>query len=228
MVFPGAIYATAYGLKTDTKIEVYVPQDVTFGFGQITIHTYEGEQGLTPMIFFGGTDPILFPQLIYNNFDESGHSLDWDNWDGVSVLMDDGNGISGKYLKGKVALNAWDWKWVWGCNHADLVKPALADAANYVLKVDVKITGSVNNDANRFRFKINGKDSEWVKLGIQSGNGTWSTNGNWVTVTFDMASDLNISGSISSGGDWGLITQPETALDLTQFSLDNFRFEPKP
>ncbi len=228
MIFPGNIYATAYGLKTDTKVEVYVPKNVPFGFGQITMITYEGEEGLTPSIFFGGTDPIVYPALVYNDFDESGHSLDWDNWDGISLLMNDGTGVSGKYLKGNAQLDAWAWKFVWGCNHDQLPKPSLANAANYVLKVDVRITGNVSNDANRFQFKINGKDSNWTPIGLQNSDGTWSTNGSWVTVTFDLATDLNITGAIGSGGDWGLVVQPAAALDLTKFSFDNFRFEPKP
>lgn len=228
LVFPGNLYATAYGTKTDTKVEVYVPEDVPFGFGQITMITYEGEQGLTPSIFFGGTDPILYPELVYNDFDESGHDLSWDNWSSISALADDATGVSGKYLKGNAQLNAWDWKWVWGCNHDALPKPSLPDAANYVLKVDVRITGTVTNDANRFQFKINGKDSNWVPVGLQNTDGTWTTNGSWVTVTFDLATDLNITGAIANSGDWGFITQPAAAQDFTQFSFDNFRFEPKP
>src|SRR5699024_150771 len=53
LIFPGDVKATAYGLKSDSKIEVYVPVDVTVGEGSITMITYEGEEGLLPQIFFG-------------------------------------------------------------------------------------------------------------------------------------------------------------------------------
>lgn len=227
LVFPGNITATAFGLKTDNVVEVYVPKNVPFGMAQITMITYEGEQGLTPMVFFGGTDPVVDKSLVFNDFDEAGHSLDWDNWSGVSLLVSDGSGISGKYLRGNAQLNAWDWKWIWGCNHDQLPKPSLADASKYVLKVDIRITGNISDEANRFQFRLNGRDSQWIKIGLRNTDGTWSTNGSWITVTFDVANDLKLTGAIGPTGDWGFICQPAAALDFTRFSFDNFRFQLK-
>lgn len=226
LVFPGNIYATAYGMKDNTKVEVYVPVDVTRGFGNIKILTYEGEEGITPQIYFGSTDPVKDPNLVINDFDESGHNLGWDNWSGVSLLMSDGNGVSGKYLKGNASLNAWDWKWIWGCNHSQLKKVPIDNPANYVLKLDINITGPIPDGANRFQFKLGGKDSEWVKLGIKNSDNTWSTPG-WVTQTLDLVNDLKISSSIPGSGDWGMITQPPAAMNFSYFNVDNIRFEHK-
>lgn len=227
LVFPGEIKATAYGEKTDTRVEVYVPEDVPTGNGQIRVITYEGEEGLLPEIFFGGVDPVLYPGLVFNDFDEEGHSLDWDNWSGISALMDDGNGVSGKYLKGAAQLGAWDWKWVWGCNHNDVFPKPEVNADNHVVKIDVKIEGVISDDSNNFQLKLAGKDSQWFKLGIQNDDGTWGTGDGWVTVTYNL-NDIGINGDITNSGDWGLITQPPAGLDFTRISLDNFRFEPVP
>ncbi|MDK2841442.1 MAG: hypothetical protein PWQ17_947 [Anaerophaga sp.] len=227
LVFPGEIKATAYGVKTDTRVEVYVPEDVPTGNGQIRVITYEGEEGLLPEIFFGGVDPVLYPDLVFNDFDEEGHSLDWDNWGGISALMDDGNGVSGKYLKGAAQLGAWDWKWVWGCNHNDDFPKPEVNADNHVVKIDVKIEGVISDDSNNFQLKLAGKDSQWFKLGFQNDDGTWGTGDGWVTVTYNL-NDIGINGDITNSGDWGLITQPPAGLDFTRISLDNFRFEPVP
>ncbi|MDI3521165.1 MAG: hypothetical protein PWR04_1153 [Anaerophaga sp.] len=227
LVFPGEIKATAYGEKTDTRVEVYVPEDVPTGNGQIRVITYEGEEGLLPEIFFGGVDPVLYPGLVFNDFDEEGHSLDWDNWSGISALMDDGNGVSGKYLKGAAQLGAGDWKWVWGCNHNDVFPKPEVNADNHVVKIDVKIEGVISDDSNNFQLKLAGKDSQWFKLGIQNDDGTWGTGDGWVTVTYNL-NDIGINGDITNSGDWGLITQPPAGLDFTRISLDNFRFEPVP
>ncbi|MCJ7446826.1 MAG: glycan-binding surface protein [Bacteroidales bacterium] len=228
LVFPGDIVATEYGLKSTTQVQVYVPWNATIGYGKIKINTYEGEQGYVPptsTIFIGGVVPVTGSSLIINDFDEVGHDLGWDNWNGISQLMNDGNGVSGKYLKGAAALNAWDWKWIWGCNHSQLPKQT-ANTATYVLKLDIKITAPISADASRFQFKLGGSDSRWVKLGLVNSDGNYATEG-WVTVTFDLVNDLGFSGTIPGSGDWGMIAQPAAALDFNVVNIDNIRFEPK-
>ena len=229
LVFPGDIIATEYGIKTATLVQVYVPLSTPTGYGKIKIITYEGEQGFVPptsTIFIGGVDPVTGLSLIINDFDESGHDLGWDNWNGISQLMTDGNGVSGKYLKGAAALNAWDWKWIWGCNHSQLPKHS-ANTATYVLKLDIKITSPISADASRFQFKLGDNDSQWIKLGHQNGDGNFTTEGSWVTMSFDLVSDLGLSGTIPGSGTWGMIAQPAAALDFTAISIDNIRFVPK-
>jgi hypothetical protein len=227
IIFPGEVVATEYGLKTATMVQVYVPWKATVGYGKLKIVTYENEVGYIPTgtIFIGGVDPIGPGAKIINDFDEDGHSLDWDNWNGISQLMNDGNGVSGKYLKGNASLGAWDWKWIWGCNHDQLPKHSVV-AANYVLKFDLKITSPISADANRFSIRLGGTDSQWVKFGTVNPSGDYETNG-WITVTFDLVSQLGFSGTIQTGGEWGMIVQPAAALNFSAVNIDNIRFEPK-
>jgi len=226
VLFPGDVVATSYYSKSDTKIEVLVPVGLAIGTAQIKIITFDGDEGLFPAIFIGSTEPVKDPALLINGFDEAGHDLGWDNWSGISERLTDANSISGAYLHGNANLNAWDWKWVWGCNHDQLVKPGIADAANYVLKLDVNITAITTAAGNRFQFKFAGTSSEWVSLGIKNADGTYSTTG-WVTVTLDLVNDLKISGTIPASGEWGLILQPSEAMDFKVFNIDNIRFEAK-
>jgi len=228
LVFPGDVVATEYGLKTATYVQVYVPWNATVGYGQIKINTYEGEQGYVPptsTIFIGGVEPVKTSDLIINDYDEPDHNLGWDNWSGISQLMDDGNGVSGKYLKGNASLGAWSWSWIWGCNHSQLPKHS-ANTATYVLKLDIKITAPISSDASRFQFKLGGSDSKWVKLGLVNSLGAYATE-DWVTVTLDLVNDLGFSGTIPASGDWGMIVQPAAALDFTAVNIDNIRFSPK-
>jgi len=177
LIFPGNIAATAYGIKTDTRIDVYVPMNVTRGYGTIGILTYEGEQGIFPQIFFGATDPVVDPALMINNFEvQNGHDLNWDNWGGaVELGSDPALGVSGNYMHGVLtALNGWTW--IWGCNHDQMPKVSVTKADHY-LKMDVNITKPFAPGTGSFTMKLAGTDIDIGHLGIQNQDGSWSTPG---------------------------------------------------
>jgi len=227
LIFPGNIYATAYGVKTDTKIEVYVPMNVTRGYGTIGLLTYEGEQGIFPQIFFGGTDPVVDPALMINDFEvgADGHDLSWDNWSGaVELGSDPAIAISGNYMHGVLpALNGWTW--IWGCNHSQLPKPSVSKADHY-LKMDINITRPFAPGTGSFTMKLAGTDIDIGHLGIQNTDGSWSTPG-WITITFDLATYSALPAVIPSTGDWGMTLWTGVNMDLTGLYVDNIRFEHK-
>ena len=227
LIFPGDIPATAYGVKTDTRIEVYVPVDVTRGYGTIGLLTYEGEEGIFPEIFFGGTDPVVDPSLMINNFEvgADGHDLSWDNWSGaVELGSDPAIAISGNYMHGVLpALNGWTW--IWGCNHDQMPKPSVTKADHY-LKMDVNITKPFAPGTGAFTMKLAGTDIDIGHLGIQNDDGSWSTPG-WITITFDLATYGALPDVIPSSGDWGMTLWTGVDMDLTGLYVDNIRFEHK-
>lgn len=227
LIFPGNIVATAYGVKTDTKIEVYVPMNVTRGYGTIGILTYEGEQGIFPQIFFGATDPVVDPALMINNFEigTDGHGLSWDNWSGaVELGSDPAIAISGNYMHGVLpALNGWTW--IWGCNHNQMPKPSVTKADHY-LKMDVNITRPFVAGTGSFTMKLAGTDIDIGHLGLQNTDGSWSTPG-WITITFDLATYSALPAVIPSSGDWGMTLWTGVNMDLTGLYVDNIRFEHK-
>ena len=227
LIFPGNVTATAYGVKTDTRIEVYVPMNVTRGYGTIGILTYEGEQGIFPQIFFGGTDPVVDPALMINDFEVGldGHDLSWDNWgSAVELGSDPSIAISGNYMHGVLpALNGWTW--IWGCNHPQLPKPSVTKADHY-LKMDVNITRPFAAGTGSFTMKLAGIDFDIGHLGIQNGDGSWSTPG-WITITFDLATYTALPAVIPASGDWGMTLWTGVNMDLTGLYIDNIRFEHK-
>jgi hypothetical protein len=213
LIFPGGMYATAYGVKTDTKVEVYVPMDVTSGYGQITMVTYEGEQGLLPQIFFGGTDPITASTIMISNFDGGGASQS--TWGGVVSF-----GTPSVNLNGTAAMlgkTGSGWNWTWSQNWDNNCRPPLANPENYVLKFDICIiTPAAGVDAG---ICLKG----WTtapNLGQPFGT---STSGFWVTMTFDI---LTAGMVIDGTGDWGIWINGGS-YDLTGIMIDNLRFDPK-
>lgn len=211
LVFPGEITATAYGTKTDTKIEVYVPEGVELGVGQIRMITYEGDEGLLPELFIGGTDPITSETLMISNFDGAGASQS--KWSDVVTF-----GEPEIYFDGTAAmlgLSGSDWQWTWA-NNWDYI-PALDNPGEYVIKFDVCITKPVTDlEAG---MMLRGWTTS-VNLGHPFSN---STNGQWITMTFDvLTSDMLIDGEDSIG-----LWINGTDYDLSGIMIDNLRFDPK-
>lgn len=227
LIFPGNVAATAYGVKTDTKIEVYVPMTVTRGYGTITLLTYEGEEGIFPEIYFGATDPVVNPALMINDFEvgADGHDLSWDNWGGaVELGSSPALAISGNYMHGVLpALNGWTW--IWGCNHSQLPKVSVTKA-DHLLKMDVNITRAFAAGTGSFSMKLAGTDIDIGHLGLQNDDGSWSTPG-WITVTFDLATYSGLPAVIPASGDWGMTLWTGVNMDLTGLYIDNIRFEHK-
>ncbi len=212
LVFPGNIYATAYGVKTDTKIEVYVPMDVTTGTGQIKMITYEGEEGLLPAIFIGGTDPITANTIMITNFNGGGATQS--TWGGVVQF-----GTPSVNLDGTVAMlgkTGSGWAWTWSQNWDNNCRPPLAHPENYVIKMDVCIITPSDVDAG---FCLKGWDTA-PSLGKPFST---ATSGSWITLTFDV---LTAGMVIDGTGDWGIWINGGS-YDLTGIMVDNLRFDPK-
>jgi hypothetical protein len=213
LVFPGGVYATAYGIKTDTKVEVYVPMSVATGYGQITMITYEGEQGLLPQLFIGGTDPITASTIMISNFDGAGASQS--TWGGVVTF-----GTPSVYLDGTAAMlgkTGSGWQWTWSQNWDNNCRPPLANPENYVLKFDICIiTPAAGVDAG---ILLKGWTTA-INLGQPFST---STNGNWITMKFDV---LTSGMSIDGTGDWGIWINGSN-YDLSGIMIDNLRFDPK-
>ncbi|MCU4164018.1 glycan-binding surface protein [Carboxylicivirga caseinilyticus] len=217
LVFPGEIVATAYGEKTPTKVEVYVPEDVTRGTGQIRLVTYEGEEGYLPELFFGGTDPITSETVILVDYEQHGdHNGWWDaGWSGNTSIIDEGDNM---YLHVDDVISD---GWIINCNHQANGAPApvVENVENYVIKFDVKIEEGVTGAENASLMYVLGDGWYWYGTGLMPA----TTGGDWVTVSLD-ASALGLSGTLDmSSGTNGLYGGPIPG----GISFDNLRLDPK-
>ena len=226
LIFPDNVVATAYGIKTDTKVEVYVPLDAAVGYGQIKMITYEGEEGLLPEIFIGGVDPVVDPSLIINDFDETGHDLSWDNWGGnVELGSDPAIAISGNYMHG-IANALTGWAWIWGCNHSALPKVE-ATKADYLLKMDVNLNKPFGTTNVHFQMEMAGNRIDLGGFGVVAAN---ETTPGWITITYDLSQFADLPDVISGDDtlEWGMnFWYADGSVDITGLYIDNIRFEHK-
>lgn len=217
LVFPGDISATEYGIKTDIQIEVYVPADVITGYGQIQMITYEGEVGVLPEIFIGGTDPITSSTIMVMDYEEHGdHNGSWDNsWSGNTTVVSEGENT---YLHVDATIGD---GWLMNCNHqsSGAPGPVIDNVENYMIKLDIRIEEGVVGAENAALQFVLGDSWNWYGTGLFPA----TTSGSWITISVD-ASKLNLSGTLDlSSGTNGMYGGPIPG----GISLDNLRFDPK-
>lgn len=218
LVFPGEVYATAYGIKSSTMVQVYVPLTITRGYGQIRMITYEGEEGLLPELWISGTDEITAQTIMYQDYEQhGGHNGWWDeSWtDNTATDIKTENGNT--YFKVTASLNGW----ITACNHQanGALGPVISNIENYNLKFDIRIDAGVTGAENAAMQVILGDGWHWYGTGFYPA----TTGGYWITVTIP-ATALGLSGTLNlSSGTNGLYGGPMPG----GISLDNFRFDPK-
>lgn len=220
LIFPGNIVATDYGIKTETKVEVYVPTATTWGTGNIRIITYEGDEGLTPPIFIGGVDPVADPAKIIVdcvNPDIPG------NWGGNIEITTDAlqPGYFDKVVHG-TSTGLTGWAWLWGNNWYAF--PSVT-TATHVFKMDVYNSKPFGTTNVHFQMEFGGTRIDLGAMGITSSNGT--TNG-WTTVTYDLSTFPDLPTTIPGNGEWGInFWYADGPVDISGLYFDNLRFELK-
>lgn len=215
IIFPDNIYATAYGSKTDTSIEVYVPEDA--GKGNITIRTYEGEEGLLPEIFIGGTDPVKDPALLIYSFDEGWSGFTWDGIGGLGTAAD---GIDGTNHYYEVTNFDPSKYWLFANN---FISYASVSKTDHVLKVDIRLRNDISGNAE-MRIMLSGQAVNILPY-VAVSEGVWSTGGEWTTISIPLSAFSGLSDPTPvTGSEWGM-TMWVGAGDFTGMCIDNIRYE---
>lgn len=212
--FEDNVKAVLYGVRSETSITVYIPAEAKHGQTTFTMNSFVGEKIVSPSFIYG-TDPILSSTIMVTNFDGGGNSQStWGgsftfgtptvNFDGTAAMI------------GKSGVTT-SWDWLWAANWGSI--PSLADPGKYVIKMDVCITKPVTGMTMGMCLK------GWTttaNLGDVFGT---STNGQWITMTFDV---LNSGMVIDGTGDWGLyISGASGTYDFSGIMIDNLRFDLK-
>ena len=224
MVFPGNITATAYGAKNDSILEVYVPDNIETGYGTIGIYTYEGDEGITPQVFFGPIDPVYDQTLCFFDFDTKGSW--WGN--AINSAPSDSTELSADgstfwYINGMSGTGWWDG--LFFRNGGDNFVTTGVDVNTWAVRFDVNILETITEGDLRIRFgNYYYHFKPWD--GVAGG---YKTDG-WITVT------CPLTGFVTDGGD--VITDPaEGASEFgmvwswgvsvkVHMCIDNIRFEP--
>jgi hypothetical protein len=214
IVFEDNAKAILYGVRSATQIDVFVPTSAKHGKITFTMNSFDGEKIVSPTFIYG-TDPILSSTVMITNFDGGGNSQS--TWGGSFTFGTpavDLNGTAAMIGKSGVTTS---WDWLWAANWGSI--PSLSNPEKYVIKMDVCITKPITGMTMGMCLK--GWDIS-VNLGDVFGK---STNGQWVTMTFDV---LNSSMVIDGTKDWGLyISGASSTYDFSGIMIDNLRFDLK-
>lgn len=206
------IPVTAYGIKSESYLEFYHVVGSATGMITPMMVTADGDQGYMPEVYCGSTDAITDQTLMISNFDGAGASQStWGTVVTFGLPSVDFNGTACM-----LGLAGAGWQWTWAQNWD--TRPALSNPENYVIKFDICITKAAPG-VTEVGMTLKGWDSA-VVLG-QPFNKT--TNGQWITMTFDV---LTAGMSIDGTGDWGIYVNG-TEYDMSGIMIDNLRFDPK-
>lgn len=227
LVFPGNKYATAFGQKTDTKVEVYVPQDVTLGYGQIRMITYEGEEGLLPQIYFGGTDPVYNQELCFFDFNGTGKDSWWGNAIGSGIVDDDANSADGSpfWRVNGMSGTGW-WDGLFFRNGSNNFVTTGVEVATWAVRFDINIYEPLTEGILKIRF-----GNYYYEFKPWDGvSGGYKTEG-WITVTCPLTGFKDGSTVLTDpavgGQEFGMIWASGNSVKVN-LSIDNVRFEPLP
>lgn len=212
VIFQNNIKATRFGTRSATLLEVYVPDNVARGNNTLRLVTFDNKT-VEATVNIMATDPIIATTVMLTNFNGGGNSQS--TWGtpfsfGVPGIPLDGS----QCMIGKSSVSGWTWSWAanWGS------LPALGNPNNYVFKMDICITKPVPSGISA-GMAFRGLDNS-INLGNIFAN---STEGNWITLTFNLNPDNAINGS----GDYGFYINATQTVDLSGVYIDNFRFDLK-
>ncbi|MFV0290752.1 MAG: glycan-binding surface protein [Mangrovibacterium sp.] len=208
--FNNGVKAIKYGTRSESTIEVYVPEGAATG--ALTLNSYDGTEVKTSVsINIPSTDPITDATIMINDYEaHDGHDGYWDNsWSSISEIKADNTTYLYVNAAGADA-------WVINCNHVD--GPVVDNIENYVFKIDVKIDEGVDGTAmTGVQFVLAGAWA-WYGDGLLPA----STNGQWITISVP-ATQLGLNGTLNLTGDTnGLYCGAIPA----GISFDNFRLDP--
>ena len=209
--FEDNVKAVLYGVRSATSIDVYIPVAAKHGKVKFTINSYDGETIESPYFTYG-TDPIISTTVMLTNFNGGGNSQStWGSPFGFGTPSIELDGT--QCMIGNNNVNGWLWSWAanWG------TLPALSNPNNYVFKMDICITKAAPGVSAGMCFR--GWNNS-INLGNIFEN---TTNGQWVTLSFDLNKDNAIDGT----GDFGMYIYAGSTVDLSGVYIDNFRFDLK-
>ncbi len=228
LIFPDNITATAYGAKSDTKVEVYVPLDVALGYGNIRMITYEGEEGILPEIYFGGTDPVINEAYVFFDFNNTGAKDSWwGNAINSGILDDPANSSDGSSFWNIDGMSGDGWYdgLFFRNGNNNFVTDGI-DVSKDVCKFDVNVREAIYE--GRLQVKLGDYSYYWTPW---DGNAAGYKTVGWVTVEIPLSEFVDGSGNsipnaVDGGKEFGMIWSWGNSIKINM-GIDNIRFEVK-
>ena len=216
--FQPNVKAVLYGVRTETSIEVYVPETAKKGAVTLKLVAFNGDEVVSPVFTISGTDPVVDANLILWNFD-SGLAADGGSWNGVGGKGDLSDGVSGNYYE--ITSANWGTGYWWFAenwmSHPSVTK------ADHVLKMDIRLRKDIPADNAEVRMMLGGNVVNILPY-LKVGN-VWTTGGDWKTITIPLTEWSGLANPTPvKGGEWGIATWVNQS-NFTGFCIDNIRYE---
>lgn len=216
--FQPNVKAVLYGVRTETSIEVFVPETVKKGAVTLKLVAFNGDEVVSPVFTIPGTDPVTDPSLVIWNFD-SGLAANDGSWDGVGGLGDSSDALSGAYYE--IKASNWNTKYWWFAENW-MSHPSVPKTG-YVVKMDIRLRNDIPALNDEVRLMLGGKVVNilpYLKVGD-----AWTTGGDWKTITIPLSAWTDLADPTPVKGDnWGIATWINTS-NFTGFCIDNIRYE---
>lgn len=216
--FQTGVKAIMYGVRTETSIEVYVPDGAKKGAVTLTMNAFDGSAIVSPVFTISGTDPVTDPTLVLWNFD-SGLTATGGTWNGVGGLGDPSDAVSGAYYE----IKASNWnKGYWWFAENYITHPSVPKTG-YVVKMDIRLRTDIPALNDEVRLLLSGQALNILPY-LKVGN-VWTTGGDWKTISIPLTAWTGLADPTpAKGGDWGIATWINTS-NFTGFCIDNIRYE---
>ena len=213
--FQTNVKAVLYGVRSETSIEVYVPETAKKGTVTLTMNSYDGAVVVSPQFTISGTDPIVDASYTFFNFD--GKNSWWGDKGAVendAALTLDGS----NYFRINDNMNP-GWTGLFWRNGKNDLKTTGVTPAEWAVKMDVNVLTTSTGD---FKFRLKGTDRDfWA---IIPG---FVAKGGWYTITIPLKS-FNDNGKLITDmstidSDFGLAYGGPG--EHVNMCIDNVRFE---
>jgi len=223
IIFPGDVKATMFGIKTATKLEVFVPMNVKKGKGKIKFITKDNEMTESPEIFIGGTDPVVDASLVFFNFD--GKNSWWQDKGAIETDASLSLNGSGYY---RINDNCSGWTgFFWRNGKSDIPADMIGThIADYVVKFDINVLEPITG--GEFAWRLKGTSGDfWYRWKPWAATGSYKTEG-WITITAPLSSYITdggiaISDMSTIDSDFGVAFNAGSS--KVNVCIDNVRFE---
>ncbi len=215
--FQPNVKAVLYGVRTETSIEVFVPETAKKGAVTLKLVAFNGDEVISPEFTISGTDPVVDASYVFFNFDNKG------SWWGDKGAPENDPELSldgSSYFRLNHDMNPWWTGFFWRNGRNDLKTDGVT-VNEWAVKLDVNVLADVTGD---MKLRLKGTDGDfWAVIhGLEN-------KGGWYTVTIPLTSFIIDGGTTvipnvaNVDSDFGMAyTGPGEHVNMC---IDNVRFE---
>ena len=215
--FQPNVKAVLYGVRTETSIEVFVPETAKKGAVTLKLVAFNGDEVVSPVFNISGTDPVVDASYVFFNFDNRG------SWWGDKGAPENNPDLSldgSSYFRLNHDMNPWWTGFFWRNGRNDLKTDGVT-VNEWAVKLDVNVLADVTGD---MKLRLKGTDGDfWAVIhGLQN-------KGGWYTVTIPLTSFIIDGGTTvipnvaNVDSDFGMAyAGPGEHVNMC---IDNIRFE---